>query len=74
MPVRVCICCGQQMAERVDYRSWHTHVCAACAALADEEEEAERPKKRTRLWRVHLAAISSDLRNPRLPSRGARLH
>lgn len=73
MQHRVCICCGQPIAERGDYRSRHSHVCAACSAMADEEEVSYRAKKKSPLWRVHPAAMDPRHANPGLEPRRARL-
>ncbi len=47
MRPRVCICCGQPIPEReFASGSWGSHICAACAALPDEMEEARSVRKR----------------------------
>ena len=75
MQPRVCICCGQPMPERVDRRSRNPHICAACAALVDEEETPTPPKrKRTAPWSPHPATLPLPANDPRTTYRRARLH
>lgn len=75
MQPRLCICCGQPMPERADYRSRHSHICAACAALVDEEEPPAPPKRKRAAPRSpHPATLPLPPNDPRTGVHRARLH
>jgi len=39
MPIRVCVCCGDPIAERGNDLSRNPNVCASCSSLSDGTEE-----------------------------------
>jgi hypothetical protein len=46
MKPRICVCCGEPIAESGDALSRNPNMCASCSSLADglgEEDTAESP-------------------------------
>ena len=41
MKPRVCVCCGEPMAENANALSRNPNMCASCSSLADGMEELE---------------------------------
>jgi hypothetical protein len=45
MRPRICVCCGEQIAQRGNTLSRNPNVCASCSSLADGMEESSLPDR-----------------------------
>lgn len=46
MKPRICVCCGEPIADKGNALSRNRNICASCSSLSDGLDEADTPKSR----------------------------